>query len=374
MATAAKIEQSATTDIVAVVSQNPGLVLLDSEKFDAFYSRMKAETDKLVPDTSTNRGRDEIRSMAARVTRSKTAIDKARLGLTAEWRENVKKANEAGKLIEERLDALADEVRKPLTEWETAEKARVERCREIIADFKCDGAVTLEDTAATVRERGTHVWQIALDPGQFGEMLPEAEAAKMQAVEALKAAFVRLTREEADRAELEKLRAEAAERDAREQAERDAREAKERAEAEAKAEEGRRAAAEQAEAKRLARIEQDAADRAKREAEQAAQAEAEKREREHAEQLAAERHRADEAERAAQAERDRIAEEEFARAAEAKRAADEQAKLEANQKHRSAVMKAAKEAIMTCGVDEDTAKKVVLLIRSGEVPNVSLRF
>jgi colicin import membrane protein len=46
----------------------------------------------------------------------------------------------------------------------------------------------------------------------------------------------------------------------------------------------------------------------------------------------------------------------------------------ADKAHRAKIMKAAKEAIMTCGIDEEAAKKVVLLIRAGEVPNVSLAF
>jgi colicin import membrane protein len=64
------------------------------------------------------------------------------------------------------------------------------------------------------------------------------------------------------------------------------------------------------------------------------------------------------------------------RAAQQEREEEERgvAKREANQAHRAKIMKAAKEAIMTCGIDEEAAKKVVLLIRAGEVPNVSLAF
>jgi hypothetical protein len=396
MATAAEVLPPETAvagnDIVVAVTQNPGLVLLDTEKFDAFYTRMKAETDKLVPDTSTAKGRDEIRSMAAKVARSKAAIDKARLGLTAEWRENVKKANAAGSVIEERLAALAAEVRQPLTEWEAAEKARIDDCRSIIDALKASGVITLDDTAATVRQRGMDAWNTAIDPERFGDLASEAEATKASTVETLKAALVRLTREEAERAELEQLRAEAAaraeaDRIAAEQAEAQRQEAA-RVEAErvaaeraaqeaaerAKAEEDRRVAAEKAEAERIERAKVEAEERARRAAEEAAAAERARIEQAHAEQLAAERHRAEEAERAAQVERDRIAREEAARVAEAKRIADEQAKREADQAHRTAVKSRAKAAIMSCGADEETAKKIVLAIQAGEVPHIRLEF
>ncbi len=368
-------ETSATNDIVVAVTQNPGLVLLDQQKFDAFYTRMKAETDKLVADTSTAKGRDEIRAMAAKVVRSKTAIDKARLTLTADWREKVKAANDAGKVIEERLTALAAEVRAPLTEWEEAEKARIERGNALIAQLKNAATVTLDDTAATVRARGNEVFNTAINADDIGDdLFAEASAVKGATIQALSTALARLTREEAERAELERLRAEAAARAeadrladeaaARAQAEKEAAErAAAEAEAHAKAEEERRAAAEKAEAERI--------ERAKAEA---AAAERARVEREHAEQLAAERRRAEDAERAAQAERDRIAREEAARAAETRRIADEQAKRQADQEHRTAVKSRAKAAIMSCGVDEDTAKKLVLAIIAGEIPAVRLEF
>lgn len=375
MATAA-IElplDEAGTDIAIIVERDHSVVLFDQEKFDAWYDKLKADAPKDA-DVGTNKGREALRSYSAGIRKQKAAIDRDRLRLTSEWRAMTAKVNEAGKQIETRLDALADEVRQPLTDWESAEKARVAKCREIIDGFKRDGVVTIEDTADSVRDRGTAVWQTALDHEQFGDMLAEAEAAKAQAVEVLKAALARLTQEEADRAELERLRAEAAEREAREQAEREAREADERAAAEAQAAEERRIAAEKAEAERVERLQREAEGRARREAEEAAEAERQRIRREHDEQLAAERRRAEEAERAAQAERDRIAAEEAARAAEAQRIADEQAAREANKAHRTAVKTAAKQAMMTCGADEETARKIVVAILAGEVPNVTLRF
>lgn len=375
MATAAQLDLAPApgTDIVVAVANEPGIVLLDRVKFDAWYEKLAAKAP-IDADVTTPKGRDALRSFAAEVRREKAAIDKARLRLTKEWRDMVAQANDAGKEINDRLEQLAIEVRKPLTEWEEAEAARVNRCREIIDGFKADAVVTLDDTAATVRARGAGIWQIALDEEQFRDLLPEAQQAKEHAVATLKTALARLEKEEADRAELERLRAENEAREAREReeaAERERIEAERRAEEErvareaeeARLAEERRVAAEKAEAERIERAR-----------EEAAEAERQRVEREHAEQLAAERRRAEEAERAAQAERDRIAAAEAARQAEAQRLADEQAAREADQAHRSAVMRAAKEAIMTCGVDEDTAKKIVLLIRSGEVPHVTLGF
>lgn len=420
-----KIE-AAGTHIATVVEQTPVIVLTDHDQRDAFYAHIQREVDAFQPDVSTEKGRKEIKSFAYKITRTKTAIDDAGKKLNEEARARINAVDAERRVVKEKLDALAKEVRRPLTEWEEAEEKRIDECRAVIERIKASAVVTIEDTAATVRARGAEVWNTAIDADRFGDMLAEATATKEMAVSSLKSAMARLAQEEADKAELERLRAEAAEREERDRIEREAREAEEHkrkyaadviehirqctlgmiggkvypyiillreleekivvSEADfgdmaGEVESARVAGLEllrKAQAEQAERKQREIADQARQEAaeaaERAAREEQAKRDREHAEQLAAERRRAEDAERAAQAERDRIAAEEAKREAEAKRLADEQAAREADQAHRSAVMKAAKEAIMTCGVDEDTAKKIVLLIRSGEVPNVSLRF
>lgn len=363
-----------STDIAVIVEHSPQIVLLEPEKYDAFYAHVKAETAGLEPDTSTAKGRDAIRSMAAKVTKSKTAIDKARLDLTRAWRDQTTQVNEAGKKIAADLDALAEEVRRPLTDWETAEKARKQRCEDIIASIKADMVVGIDDTSADIRKRGTWIHGLTFDEPEWAGFVAQAIEVKTQAIETLKAALARLTKEEADRAELEALRAANAEREAKERAERDAREAKERAEAESKADEARRAAAEKAEKERIARAEQEAEERAKLQAEQAAQAERDRIQREHDAALAAERKRAADAEAAAQAELDRLAQAEAARKADEARIAAEKAQREADQAHRTAVKTNAKLAIMACGADEDTARTIVNAIIAGKVPAVTLEF
>lgn len=367
MATAPLLEvvenDAALTDIATIVAATPAIVLVDRDKRVSLYAHIEREIEAFVPDLTTVKGRYAIKSLAFKVTRTKTAIDAAGKLLNEEARAKINLIDEARRDARNTLDILAERARKPLTEWETVETARVAECRAIIDEMRAAKVIHEYDSAATVRDRGSSVFLTALGPDRFGDMLGEAEAAKADAVNTLKRALARLTQEEADRAELARLRAEreesdrlAAEKAAAEEAER------QRAEAEKRAEEDR-TAREKAEAERV-----------QRERDEAAQAARDEAERQHAVELAAERQRADEAEMARQAEADRVALEQAARDAEAKRLADEQAARDKDKAHRSAVMKAAKEAIMTCGVDEDAAKKVVLLIRSGEVPNVSLRF
>ncbi|WP_281823125.1 hypothetical protein [Sphingobium sp. BS19] len=351
------------TDVVPANANTAVAVLFDADKFDAFYAKLKADVEATPVDLTTDKGRKAIASAAAKVRTEKASIDKDRLRLTKEWRDNTAKVNGAWKGIETRMDALAIEARKPLTEWEQAEADRKTKCDAIINRLALDGMVSLDDSAADVRTRGEAVWNTQIDPELFGDQATVAEAAKAHAIATLKTALARLTREEEERAELEKLRAEAAERERAEAAAREkvAREAAEAAEIERQ--KARVAAEEKAEAERIERAKEMAAQAAQQEVQRKADEARAAMQAEHEKALQAERDRAAEIERAAQVERDRLAKE-----------ADEQAKRDRDQKHKTAVMRAAKESIMTCGADEETAKKIVLLIRSGDVPNVTLRF
>lgn len=367
-------DETPQTALVAQVNANPGLVLLDQERFDQFYEAIKAETDKLVPDLTTEKGRKEIASMAFKVAKTKTAIDAAGKLLNEEARAKINIVDAARRDIREKLDALKDEVRRPLTEWEAREEERVAACEGLIARMKAAAIVPLDDTAEAVADRLAQVKSFALDEGQFQSLLPAALQQQTATVEALTAAHARLVKEEADRAELDQLRAEAAERAERERAEAEAKaaaEAEERAKQEAEARAARVAEEERGRIEAAAKAAEDAA---RAQAEAAALAEREAADRVHAEALAAEKRRADEADAARKTEADRIAREIAAREAEEKAAAEAAAARAADQAHRSKIMGAAKVAIMGMGVGEQAAIGIVRAIAAGDVPNVSIRF
>ncbi len=345
MTTAAQLKPA--TDIVALVDANPVMVLTDKQKFSDFYTAMKAECDAHEPDLTTEKGRKAIASLAYKVARTKTAIDDAGKGLNEEFRSRINAVDESRREIRAQLDALKDEVRKPLTEWEEAEAARTAKVEQELAFLRDAATVGFDEEVGTVRERILAISAMAFDPDEFQGYHPQAVALAASTLATLNAAADRMDRETAERAELERLRTEAAEREARELAEREAAEA-ERIKAEAEA----------AEKARIEALEKQAEERARAEAEQKAQAEREAADRAHAEALAAERRKTEEAERAAQAERDRIAADEAARKQAEERAAAETKAREADREHRGKIMGAAKEAIM----------------EAGPVPNISIKF
>lgn len=399
-------------ELVTTTVANPVAVFTDGAKFSEFYEKLKAETDRHVPDLTTDKGRKAVASLAFKVTKAKTSLDKAGLGLTEEWRNKISLVNASRKTMTAELDQLADEVRRPLTEWEKVENARVAANAETIIAIRADAIVQDDDTAATVEARGRAIHAMTfIEPQWTVDEAVKALDEQAQAVKLLITARSRLAREEADRLELERLRAEAEERAAREDAERlereriaaeeaAARAEQERIEREAREAEERRIAAERAEAERIAAAEQAAREQAQREADERAEADRQDRERQHQAELDAERERAAvaareaeaaiaaereaaaKAERERQAERDREAEaqrqRDAAEAVERQRIADEEAAAEKrrqDQTHRTAIKTAAKEAMMReCGLDEDTARKVVTAIVAGDIPAVGVAF
>lgn len=353
-----------STDIVPAVERNPAMVLVNRERFDEFYEAIRREAESHEPDLTTDRGRKAIGSLAHKIARTKTAIDDAGKKLNEQARQQINVVDAARRAIREKLDALKDQVRAPLTAWEARETAREEEIAAKIAFLDLISIVNQGATSAQVGDAVETVAAMIFDPDTYQARLPEIEQRRAEVVARLSDVQSRIAREETDRAELERLRAEAT---AREEAERLAREAEaarmraEQAEREHIAAE-KRAKAEREEA--IARAAHDAEERARADAERAAKAEQDRKAEEHRAELAKVQREAD---AAAKRERDRIAEAERVAAEDRRRAADRE--------HRGAIMKAAKEALMEhAALDEDQAKRVVLAITGGHVPHVEVKF
>ncbi|MDD1850592.1 hypothetical protein ACNPB1_19865 [Klebsiella pneumoniae] len=332
---------------------------------DSFLEKIRAGVNE-VPDLSTAKGRARIASLAAQVSRSKTAVEKP-------GRDYLKRLKEQPKVVEAELrrfvtecDQLRDEVRRPLTEWEDAEKARTEALQQRLVDLRALADVI--DTSgnylpsADIQERILEAKSVVLDDS-WQERAAEAGVAKDSTIQQLEASLVIAQKREHEAAELDRLRKEAEEkarlereenirREAAEQAKRDA-EAKAQAEIDAAArrESEARAASERAEREKI---------EAQQKAEREAKAAAEKAEQEKNAAIAAERRRQEEAESARLAEQKRIAEE------EARRAADKE--------HRRSINRQAIADLIESGLTQEMAEKALIAIASGKVSAVSIKY
>ncbi|HCA7141886.1 TPA: hypothetical protein MX248_003745 [Klebsiella michiganensis] len=329
-------------DLVVIEKNNAMAVFTNNDQLDPLIEAIEKEARSLVPDVTTKKGRDAIASMAHKVARSKTYIDNAGKDLVAELKALPKQIDESRRVARERLDALKDEVRRPLTEWE-AEQARIaaEKAAEVERlRIEAEQKAALESLRKQVEV--DHEMALLMDKDIDRERADKAAEAERQRIareeEIKRQAEEKAKREAAEKAQREIDAAAAREREAilaKEHAER------ERIEAQQRAEREQREAAERAEREKQAAVEaerrkaQEEADRIRREAEQREQA----------------------------------------RLAEEKRKADEQARREADVKHRKAVgTEIVKALLANTSLTRDQAIEVLTAIKDGNIPHTGISY
>ena len=255
---------SEVTDLVVIEKQNAMAVFTTKEQLDPIIEAIEKEARSLVPDVSTRKGRDAIASMAHKVARSKTYIDNAGKDLVAELKALPKQIDESRRIVRERLDALKDEVRRPLTEWE-AEQERI-KAEEAMNALHAEALVMNEniDLQRAIQFEADHEMALLMNK----DFDREREEQRRLAEQAQRDHEERIKREAAEQARRD---AEAKHKAEIEAAAR--REAEEKARAEARAErekvaavEAERLKAKQAEEARLAEEKRKADEQAKREA------------------------------------------------------------------------------------------------------------
>lgn len=187
-----------------------------------------AKADEHVPDLSTAKGREAIKSNAYKVTRSKTILDTLGKELVAGLRSKVSEVDALRKIIRDSLDQAKDDARAPLTAWEEAEKARAleeqrERERqEAIRQMEADHELALAlneafDLKAEQREK---------EAQEERERQAKEEQERQQRLE--KERVEREERLQKEAAERERLRIEREEREEQERKDRLARNASHR--------------------------------------------------------------------------------------------------------------------------------------------------
>lgn len=289
-------------------------------------------------DMSTKTSRAKTASLASKVAKLKVKLDDMGKDLVTDWKAKSKAVDSSRKSMRDELDNLKIEARKPLTEWEEEEKEKEKEKARLKAKAELQRQ---QEEAILMNE--------LFDIKRKEELARIAEEEKAEAEKAERERLeneARIAQEAAAKVKLE------AEELAKTEAEKVEREKKELIEQQEK----EKARAEQAERDQIA-----AEERAKIQAEQA-----EKARIEAAKQAKIEADKA--AEKAKQDEIDRRNQEQANRDAE-------EAARQRDRKHAGSIMKASKVAIMECGgVDEETAKRIVLAIKNNKIPSVSIKF
>ena len=101
--------------------------LFTNKKLDPLLEAITKKADEFNADVTTQKGRNEITSMAYKVARSKTFIEDAGKELISNWVKKTSLVRGEMKRSREYLDSLKIKVRGPLTEYEDREKKRIEK-------------------------------------------------------------------------------------------------------------------------------------------------------------------------------------------------------------------------------------------------------
>jgi hypothetical protein len=99
------------------------------------FERIAQEARSHVPDVTTKKGRDAIGSLAMKVSKSKTFIEKCGKELVAEQKAQIKLIDDDRIATVKKFDELRNEILAPRDAWEQAEKDRVNGHNAFIMSF-----------------------------------------------------------------------------------------------------------------------------------------------------------------------------------------------------------------------------------------------
>ena len=212
-------------ELVLQAKSDPSLLFRSPEnggvRFDHFLEYVKTEASEAGSSTETAKDRAAIRSMAEKIKKTRTGIEKASKDIQADLRDRAAKVKSHTASMAERLDELRETVREPLTKFEIEEKKRKEAEQVRLRDHKdrldyidglADDRIWLGKDWLQQRVHELKEFQNR----DFEEFQDSANLKIENVMAALLSGIAEIERKEAEQAELEELRRFKAEREAAE--------------------------------------------------------------------------------------------------------------------------------------------------------------
>lgn len=192
------------------VKQLQAIDIYKDNAMDDILQTICNEMTKEVPNVETATGRKRIISLAATVAKVKKHIDEVGKTLVSDWKNQSKIVDNERKKARDILDALRDEIRAPVTEWENKEKDRIEQIHARIDHFAYMARATNEETGlsyyAIKLYTNLDLLKDCTIEGKFGEFEKEAHSAKQAAIQLLEENIGKRKRTEEETARIEKMR------------------------------------------------------------------------------------------------------------------------------------------------------------------------
>ena len=189
------------------ISRETAVRLYSNDEFQTMFGDIQRVAREHIADTSTTKGRDEIRALARKIVTTRVAVVKMGKDLTEDWRTKTAKVNKQRGEFESQLDALASETRQPLTDWEMAEEKRKEIIAINLQKITALKQVDLDVSSATIKFQIAELQKLMLQT-DFQESEETAELMADSAIESLQQNLVLTERREAVEAENVRMKAE----------------------------------------------------------------------------------------------------------------------------------------------------------------------
>lgn len=201
------------SELITVTELTP--IIFANGKIDEIMMEIKTKAESFKGDVATDAGRKEIASFAYKIARSKTALDEVGKEFISREKEKISIVDAKRKAIRDTCDYLKDIVRQPLTDFEEAEKLRVENYKKRLAliveagnssekNWQMLSVVEMNDMLQEVASERDFEWE---------EYLVEAEKLILDAVDKIDEAIRKRLAYDKQQTELEQLRKEKAERE-----------------------------------------------------------------------------------------------------------------------------------------------------------------
>ncbi len=170
---------------------------------DELFDRIAQEVRSHVPDVTTKKGRDAIGSLAMKISKSKTLIEKCGKELVAEQKAQIKVIDDDRISVVKKFDELRNEILAPRDAWEQAEKDRVAKHSQFLSNIRVLHGLCFDSPSPDIKKAIKSLEDLVID-SSLEEFEQEARIAKFEEIDKLRTALANREKYETEQAELER--------------------------------------------------------------------------------------------------------------------------------------------------------------------------
>lgn len=176
---------NAATEIAVLDQTAIATVFASPQGVDLLLKRIRNEAASETPDVTTAKGRARIASLAHKVSKAKVLVDDHGKELVAEEKKRLALIDADRKKWRDGCDALRDEIRQPLTNWENVEAARVQKHKDAIEALRELSRQSMGKDSAAITALLEQAEAVALGE-HWDEFAAEAGKAKDETIAVLR--------------------------------------------------------------------------------------------------------------------------------------------------------------------------------------------